>query len=110
MGKPIVTGKFEEPYVIGGHVRRHSKKVTGPVSYTTGGDLLDVHDLGDTWGMNIPPCISTDGTLIAYFVPQTIGKYKQVKMFIVTAATGAQVANASDQHLITFLVSADTVG
>lgn len=111
MSLPTVTGKVEEPFVMGGHVRRHTKIVFGPTTYVTGGVELLARDLGDTWLLNIPPAISVGaGSHIAYFIFPTSEKTKTVKMFISVAATGAEAANGADLDAVEFVVAVDSVG
>ena len=112
MSKPTVNGKVEEPFVIGGKVRQHTKIISGPLSYTTSGDALPSSDFSDTWFLSVPPAISTDGTRIAYFYPANgdAALHKSIKMLIVDVTTGAEVANASDQTTKKFVVVAQMVG
>lgn len=112
MTLPVVTGKVVEPFSIGGTVKLGFKKVSGPTSYTTGGDLLDARDLGSTWFLQAVSVPSTDGTRIAYFYssPTTLDLCKTVKMMIITSATGAEVANASNQSTKEFVVPVFFVG
>lgn len=110
---PAVTGKVVEPVVIGGSIRLHHKVISGPTSYTTGGDEIDVRDLGDTWLLHAMAAMSTDGSRIAHFFPSPnadAAMTKKMKMFIVTAATGVEVANGSNQSSKEFVVPVLTVG
>src|SRR5688572_24176713 len=116
MSKPIVVSKLREPYVVGGNVRRHHKLVTGRVSYTTGGDDIDYTDIGDTWVVPpIHPVISLTKDRIAYFIPVNnagVGEadvVRKVRMFI-TSIAGVEVANASNQSAIKFVVAFDMQG
>lgn len=113
MSLPTVFGKVVEQFVIGGNVDLAFKKIAGPTSYTTGGDLLGAKDLGNTWFLAAAGgVISTDGTRIAYFYssPTLADTLQTFKMLIIDVATGLQVANASNQSTKEFVVPAFTLG
>lgn len=113
MSLPAVFGKVIEPISIGGTVKLAFKRVKGPLSYTTGGDLLEARDLGSTWFLAANGgVISTDGTRIAYFFssPTLADLCKTVKMLILDVATGVQVANATDQTTKEFVVPVFYIG
>lgn len=110
MSIPIVTGKIEEPFVIGGHVRRHTKIIQGCDDYTSGGDEITAKDLGDTWILSISPVISNSGGFIAYFIRPASAKSKTVKMFVTVASTGEESSLHDDLSAEFFVVAADMVG
>lgn len=110
MSNPIVNGKIEEPFVIGGHVRRHTKIIQGCDDYTVGGDEIIARDLGDTWILSMPPVISNSGNFIAYFVRPDSAKVKTVKMLVVRSGTGTESSAEDDLSEEFFVAAIDMVG
>lgn len=97
MSKPVVIKKIHEPYAMGGNKVRTSHYVSGPVSYTTGGDEITARDLGVTfiYEVRITPDDAGANLMIPVFAAG--GDPVQSLKLKIASIAGVEVGNGTDQ-------------
>lgn len=107
MGSPSKLKKICEPFAMGGNKVITFSYFAGPVSYTTGGDLVTARDLGLIWIHAAFMAAADSGDRLLYPIFHQ-GDGDAVKDFkaMITSLAGVEVANASDQSTKKFRIVA----
>lgn len=104
---------YEQPFSIGGHVKRTYMNMAGPTSYdNTNKDIISAIMFGggpNAKFLNVQTHRTNSGTYSIFPIFSTEGPVPTVKLIWVVVATGAEVANAVDLSAERFRMLGDFI-
>lgn len=105
MGSPVRIKKICEPFAMGGNKVITFSYFSGPLSYTTGGDLITAKDVGLTWINAVFVAPDDTGANLGIPVFAASGDVVDSILFKIASIAGVEVGNGTDQTAKKFRVT-----